>query len=44
MERIKLFIVCILNAFIALVNPKYVSQIYKDHNKVKRQREKRKEK
>lgn len=41
MGRIKLFIICILNAFVALFNPKHVSQIFKDHNYMKKKREKK---
>lgn len=40
MQRIKLFIVCILCAFIALVDPNRVSQMFNDHKRMKKKREK----
>ncbi len=44
MGRMKLFIICISNAFIALFNPKYVSQIFKDHNHMEKKRKKKERK
>ncbi|MEQ9716514.1 MAG: hypothetical protein ABGF52_13435 [Candidatus Asgardarchaeum sp.] len=44
MKRIRLFITCILTAFVALFNPKRVSKIFADHKRQEKKREAKRKK